>query len=61
MVYKVTWSDADGVQSVEFVDDIGAYRMLKATIIGNGGEVKKAIQVPRAMMVESQAKQAAGL
>jgi hypothetical protein len=56
LAYQVTWVNAEGERTTEFVADIGAYRILRKTVESQGGAVSGAIQVPRRKMEEWAAK-----
>ena len=58
LAYQVTYTTADGVKAVEYVADIGAYRMLRQSITAGGGVVSSAVQVPRKKMDEWAAARA---
>jgi hypothetical protein len=58
MAYAVTYTNAAGAKTTEYVADIGAYRMLRNSVAAAGGAVSAAVQVPRAQMDEWLAEQA---
>jgi hypothetical protein len=52
VAYAVTFTKPGGERVTEYVEDIGAYRMLRNSVTASGGAVSAAVQVPRATMDE---------
>lgn len=50
VAYRVTYTDSDGEKQTEFVPDLGAFRMLRASVTSSGGAMGVATQVPRSQM-----------